>query len=325
MIGRLFFESNLEIFLCSNNYDKIAMLLYNGNSSIINEIGNYFRKEDGDSVSYVPKSRYDTIDSNNPFNSGSGRVTIRVGRLVTKFIKKSVYETYNIVPKDVETFVNLYKSCFNRESTKLEIVEGKDIQKWYLETNYYHSNGNRYGTLWNSCMRQPERNKFMKMYTENPDNKMLVLLTNDGKLLGRALLWDKVYDNLDNEYKFMDRVYTVYDHDINIFKDWARDNGYVHKMEQNARTERYIVSYNSDGKRDARSLELYVKIENHQQKYYPYLDTFKFYDSRYGTFSNNDDSRYEYILVQSNGGLFPPEPEPIVDDDWEEEFVEDDE
>lgn len=321
MFGRLIFDYEFESFLSRNSYDKVAMLLINGNSTIINEIGNYIRREEGDTVSYLPKSRYSKLEFNDPFSDGIGRVTIRIGRFVNKFLKRTTFETYNISPQDLENFVNLYKSYFIRNVLNLSVVEGNDIPKWYLEQNYHQNNGNMFGTLWSSCMRQHERNKFMKLYADNKEAKMLILLADDGKLIGRAILWDKVLDINGVEYKFMDRIYTIYDHDVNVFKKWAKENGYMHKTEQSARSERYVVKYEND-QPVATNMKLYLKLENHKQKYYPYLDTFKFYDPIDGKFSNTDSFSFEYILIQSNGGLIPPDPEP--EEQYDDEYVDED-
>jgi hypothetical protein len=308
MFGRLIFDFELEFFLSRNTYDKIAMLLINGNSSIINEVGNYIKREDSDMVSYLPKSKYSKIESVDPFSNGIGRISIKIGRFITKFLKKITFINYNISPQDVEIFVNLYKSYFFRSGSSMIVVKGSDISKWYLENTYYQNNGNKFGTLWNSCMRQADRNKFMQLYVDNEEVKMLILLADDGKLLGRAILWDKVFDMNNSEYKLMDRIYTVYDHDVNLFKNWAKENEYMHKTEQSSRSERYITKY-EDNNPNSLNMKLFIKLKNHKQKYYPYFDTFKFYDSLSGKFFNNDDSKFEYVLVQSDGELFPPEPE----------------
>lgn len=324
MFGRLIFDFELESFLGRNAYDKVAMLLANGNSSIINECGNYIKREDADFVSYLPKSKFNRLETHDPFSPGIGRVTIKIGRFVNKFLRRATFESYNISPQDLESFVNLYKSYFFRNESNLKIVAGSEILKWYTEDSYHHDNGNRFGTLWNSCMRQSERNKFMKMYADNKDIRMLILLADNGKLLGRALLWDKVFDRDGSEFKFMDRIYTMYDHDVNLFKNWAKENGFVHKMEQSARSERIVIKY-VDGNPVPCNMQLYVTLENHRQNYYPYLDTFKFYDPTHGVFSNSDAYRegfiLEYVLVQSNGDLVPPEPE----DEPEPEYYEEDE
>jgi hypothetical protein len=178
--------------------------------------------------------------------------------------------------------------------------------------------GCRYGTLWNSCMRQKERNSFMELYCVN-DVKMLVSLSEDGKVKSRALLWDKVTDvNSGTEYKFMDRIYSFFDHDVILFKNWAKENGYITKYEQNAKTE---IHFKVNGKHTA--MELKVELPNHEMDYYPYLDTFKYYDNQSGIFYNTPRTPFLYKLVQSNGMMEPEPREPEYDDyddDGEDEF-----
>jgi hypothetical protein len=70
---------------------------------------------------------------------------------------------------------------------------------------------------------------------------MLIFLTDDGKLRSRALLWDEVIDNHGVKYKFMDRIYSIYDHDVYLFKSWAKENGYITKLEQDCYCELEII------------------------------------------------------------------------------------
>jgi hypothetical protein len=286
-------------------------------SGLIKEEGNFVKREDDeiDTLSYLPKSKYEMIkndEGKDPFGDGVGRTKIKVGRFIKRFLTKSAFEEFGLKDTDVEKFVNYYKSYFNYDPEKLIVVEGDDIKKYYLEDNYFRPDGCRYGTLWNSCMRQSERNKFMKLYSVNPV-KMLVLLTDDGKVRARALLWDEVKEfDSDKVYKFMDRIYTVYDHDVDIFKKWASDNGYITKWEQNAKTELYI---DIDGNPERK--HLYVILENHDLSYYPYLDTFKYFNPGRNRFSNSEYYDYSYKLVQSNGQV-ERESEP-EEEFWEEE------
>src|ERR1017187_3097522 len=186
MFDNLIFDFDLETFIRGNSQDKIAMLLFHGTrSSILNMVGNYIKKEDGDSVSYLPKSRYDKIEKHDPYSIGIGRVTLRIGRFARKFLTRDTFERYNISPKDLEIFVNLFKSFYSRDVSNLIVVEGSDILKWYLEHNYYCNSDERFGTLWNSCMRQHERNQYMKLYADSKDIKMVILLSEDSRLLGR--------------------------------------------------------------------------------------------------------------------------------------------
>jgi hypothetical protein len=213
----------------------------------------------------------------------------------------------------IEKFVNLYKSYFSRDISKLKIVEGEEILKYYLEDNYHSLNGNRAGSLWNSCMRQRERNKFMKLYAKNSDKvKMLVFFSDDDKVRARALIWEGVKDHKDStkEYKFMDRIYYYYDHDINFFKDWAKESGYLCKWEQSAKTEMLF----DDGTGSPVIKQLYVMLDEYNLPYYPYLDTFKFFNFDKGRFSNSDSYNFDYILVQSSGAMEREEREPDEDE-----------
>lgn len=327
MFGRLIFDSQLEEFFYKNSYDKIDLLLINGDMNVINEIGNYIKREGDDTVSYLPKSKYDKIinsdgsfTGSDPYSNGIGRVTVRIGRFAAKFLRRSAMVSFNISDRDIEKFVNIYKSYFIRTG-EFKIVEGDEILKWYLEDNYHQIDMNQFGPLWNSCMRQKERNKFMSLYAKNDSIKMLILLDEDQKLLARAILWENAQDDDGNYYKIMDRIYTIYDHDVILFKEWARKNGYLHKTDQSSRSERYITKYNAD-EPISLALNLSVKLENHVLSYYPYLDTFKFYNPFDGLFSNSDESKFKYILVQSNGGLVPPPP-PEPEEDYEEEMIDD--
>jgi hypothetical protein len=318
MYNRLIFDHEMINFLDRRN-DRISQILIHGMSGLIKEEGNFIKRVDGsiDTLSYLPIKKYSVIQNDNnkdPFGDGIGRQTIKIGRFVKKFLSENAFDEFNIKDSDIEKFVNFYKSYFNYDPTKLKIVEGDEIKKYYLEENYFTPSGLKYGSLWNSCMRQKERNKFMNLYALN-DVKMLVLFSDDEKVRARALLWNSVKEfKTDNVYKFMDRIYSVYDHDVDVFKKWANENGYLSKWEQNAKSELFI---DVDGNLERK--HLYVLLENHNMSWYPYLDTFKFYNVNKGRFSNSQNWNYDYTLVQSSGLV---EREPEYDDD---EYEVDDE
>ena len=149
----------------------------------------------------------------------------------------------------------------------------------------------------------------MKLYADNVDKvKMLVFFDDNERIRARALLWDGVRDHNDKDarYKFMDRIYSFYDHDVDFFKDWAKDNGYIAKWEQSAKSER---DFDLGDKVHSR-MSLYVKLENTEQDYYPYLDTFKFYNVDKKRFSSSDGFKFDYVLIQSNGATEREEEEP---------------
>jgi hypothetical protein len=304
MFGKLVFDSEMISFLDHTSENKISMLLLtaNSNNNFLLEEGNFVKRSNFDinCLSYIPKSKYKGIldgDVNDVFSDELDRIRIKIGRFINKFISKDAMQSYGITPVDIEKFGNLYKAYFAKNEDMLSVVSGNDILKWYLDRNYSTPPNFHGTTLWKSCMRYEERNKYMELYTKN-DVKMLIYLTDDGKLRSRALLWDNVYDGEGNRYKVMDRIYSVFEHDVDFFKDWAIKNGYIHRLEQNSKSERVFVK---DGK--SCRLDLRVELDNHHLDFYPYLDTFKFYNPNNGIISNSSYFQYEYVLVQANGEL----------------------
>ncbi len=272
-----------------------------------------------DTISYLPSTKVEYIEANgiDPYSNGIGRVYLKIGRLVSKLCGKNIIDQY-ISNSDIEEFVNQFKSFFDESNRKLTIVEGENIRKAYLDRNYIYPDC---GTLWKSCMRYKERQKFLDIYINNPDIiKMLVMYTNqDGedKVRARALLWE-AEDMVGNKVKVMDRIYTVYDSDVFIFKRWASQHGYITKFYQNAKTQNIFDINNKEV-----IMDLKVILPNHNLGTWPYLDTFPFYDMNTGTFYNHENKHYEHILIQSNGELYPSEPEP-EEPDFENDFEPDD-
>lgn len=293
----------------------IAQILLNGDSKHILLEGNFISKveKEIDMVSFLPVSKFEKVED--VWNKG--RTPMKIGRFLRKFLNEYSIKNYEIDDIQIEKFVNTFKSYFSRDISKLKIVEGVDILKYYQEDSY-HIYGGRYGSLWNSCMRQYERNKFMKLYADNIDKvKMLVFFDDNEKIRARALLWEGVRDHNDKDtkYKFMDRIYSFYDHDVDFFKDWAKENGYITKWEQSAKSERDFDL----GDRVHSRMSLYVKLENTEQDYFPYLDTFKFYNVDKKRFSNADGFKFDYVLIQSNGAVEREEEEPDEEPDWDED------
>jgi len=315
------FSQELILFIDSTqNLCKISDLLrfsIRNSNRIIKFEGDFIKEnpQSCDTISFVPTNKLLGCDG---FNEIKHRTTIKIGRFVNKFFKKEVIKEFQITDQDIEIFVNIFKSYFSTDSNNFKIVEGEEIKKWYLQDNYFTPNGCRYGTLWNSCMRYREKNRYMEIYAKNPDKiKMLVLFGEDGKVKTRALLWESCQDRDGNTHKVMDRIYSIYDHDMIFFKNWALKNGYIHKYEQSARSENIFVTPQNP---DPIRIDLTVKLDNHICDYYPYIDSFKFYSRKLGTLSNSEYFSYKYILVQNDGGLVPKEEEePEYDDqsvDW---------
>jgi len=299
-------------FLASND-NIISRVILNGET----EIGiNYIKSVDSEMISYLPEEkRKDGVD---PFTQ-SNRIKIRIGKLVSKLIPKYINEL-NISNSNIENFVNHYKSWFDTSSLEYRIVEGEEIKKWYLDRNYFTPNGYTIGTLWNSCMRYQERQRFLDLYTLNKNIKMLILTTNvndEIKLRARAILWDDVsvissQEELPEKIKVMDRIYSIFDSDVILLKKWAEQNGYIYKWEQNAKSHAYFNIKNNPVR-----IKCKVNLGNFLLKYYPYLDTFPYFDRNNGDIYNDEYNKYwQFKLVQANGSLYPPEPEPEIEDEF---------
>jgi len=186
---------------------------------------------------------------------------------------------FEITNHDIEIFTNeilsLIKTSKADESSKIEIVEGDEIVKWYNIDNYQ----SKLGKLGNSCMSSPECQGYFKIYTENPDKvKLLILKNKDNKLVGRALLW-----KLDDNTLFMDRVYTAFDSDDNIFINYAIENGYTYRG-----TSMPIVYYKNGEKIPTPKME--CTLDRYTFTEYPYVDTLKYL---------KDNVLYNYVVRPS--------------------------
>jgi hypothetical protein len=204
---------------------------------------------------------------------------------VGKFTKK-IFKDNNIGVSDVtiEKFINIYKATFDFDfnlDQKLELVSGEDIRKWYLETNY----SDRRGQLASSCMRYEKCQKYLDIYVQNPEVCSLLIMYSDAsktKICGRALIWK----NVDGEF-VMDRVYTVNDYDIEVFRKYASSKEWIditknHKV-QKIQLKKGVV-----------------------YDYYPYMDNFYIFNHKEGYLTNSDSNWPSdgYYKLQNTDGSY---------------------
>lgn len=256
------------------------------------------------------KSEGDSIISFKDMRNGKGLVKVKIGRLISnkKFVifNKELEKCGHFI-KDhhVEEFVNSYKNYFEERPVYFKVVEGKEIAKWYYEANYFSDNCIGCGTLWKSCMRQMDKQHFFDIYSQNAKMLLLVLNTKDGeKLVGRALLWDsvEVIRPKGENIKVMDRIYTIFDRDVEKFKNWAVDNGYHYRFKQDSRTrEKFVFREKKEDTEEPKTLFLEINITDEFDKY-PYLDTFPFHASN--RLGNYDHDKWSWYLVQTNGSRY---------------------
>jgi hypothetical protein len=203
-------ESLVAQLLLRKRHDKESLV-----ESPVNFIS--VSSSDRTKLAYLSADRIESIDPS-LYWSSSRRFAVKPGSFVTKLFK-------DIPSKEVEKFSNLYRAQSNKAEFKLSIVDGSKMLTYYHINSYAQERG----TLGASCMKYDNCQDYLGIYTHNSDKvKMLVMLNDEGGLIGRALLW-----NL-NDYKIMDRIYTISDEEFAFqFKKWATDNGYLYKSEQN--------------------------------------------------------------------------------------------
>lgn len=240
-------------------------------------------------ISFYPDKK--SIGVEDPF-SIRGRGQVKVGRFVRAlFSNKPLFKKmqdegfidagYILNDKDIEDFVNLYKSTKEDTKIKFKLVDGSDIKKYYNQENYAYP---EIGNLGSSCMKGNDCEKFFKIYIKNPEVcRLLIYINEDGKILGRALVWKMKESPCGAKY-LMDRVYTNMDSDINKFRQYADENGWMYKwkMDSNMNNSFFFMYKNEFifGK-------VLVKIRKGDFDEYPYLDTLKFLDEDKENISNN--------------------------------------
>jgi len=212
---------------------------------------------------------------------------LKIGKLVTALFTKAGVD---FKPTDVEDFVNRYKSIIKQMREKFDsfkIVKGEEIRKCYNQENYLNTNG----SLGNSCMRYDKCQKFLDIYVNNEDKVSLVVLMKEDKVTGRAILWTD-----ENERKVMDRIYTNNSADEQLFKDFAKANGFWYKKDQNMYDDTPFIGPNGE---EEKYITVYLKPIDHN--YYPYMDSLKFYNPGTGKITNDSNS-YQYNLTDTDGG-----------------------
>lgn len=234
---------------------------------------------------------------------------LRVENTMTRFINLLFPNKYKLNvsreeaakqdrPSDLESFQNIFKAVVEANSKIIKKVNGPDIIHYYNIDNYFK----KIGSLGNSCMNDPHRGAYLKMYSKNPNIvEMLILYPEDirDKIIGRALLW-----KLPNGRYFMDRVYTAESSDEYMFIEYAKSKGYYYKSSQTYGTDYDFI----DGKTGNRErINVEIELENTDFDKFPYLDTLQYYNLKTHILTNDrsivtpDDN---WIICVDTGGGF---------------------
>lgn len=298
--------------LLMNNF--IAYVLKNGYDMF--DSSSYIEIEGEDIISFIPDDKMSRLYKEYKKNGGEKdferwsfsddnaemfytkhRTNIKIGRFLTKIFNnkknkesidfaltlfKKIKPDFELnLNKEIESFVNIAKAIYKQTNdkqlySKISLVSGEDIRKFYLEENYHFVKG----SLGRSCMRGEEQQDFLDIYVDNSEICQMLVMKEGEKIIMRALLW-----TLESGKKYLDRIYATNESDAIIFMNYAKEQGWS--------------MYNSDFKNNKQVLSLKIKWLYDE---YPYMDTFRFLDADNLTI-NTFSQKGMYDLTNQDGTI----------------------
>lgn len=292
-----------------NSAEDVGYLTFHPMSKAIEKIKKtYSANEDEDNkdpldIQANPNKKYHDTIYNNEVN-GRTYLSIYTGNKnvikIGKFIKKLLPLTTN---EQIEDFVNELKAVQDNLKEKIEMVSGDEIAKWYKSENCHSG-----GSLSNSCMLNKD---FFDIYTQNPESVNLLIMKSGDKIVARALVWKlkTVSPQLGFTY-YMDRVYSVRDHQVKVMMAFAEKKGWAYRNLGGV-WERGVIY---QGKKHD-DVKMSVQIKKLKYEKYPYMDTFSRYDYVTGELWNDMDKNKRtrgHILTSTQGDFREGEPRGLI-------------
>lgn len=278
--------------------------------------------EDDDYYSFI-SARLNDLPisfSDNIYNTDIGnlyskdRDSIRLSRAINKISKQQ------FTPSEIDLFSRKVIAKLNKDANVFKLLTGEDIGIWYDSSLYAQNKG----SLGGSCMKNKSAS-FFSLYNKNIDVcSMLILLDDEEKLIGRALVWKLKTHNhsqAPKELYFMDRQYVNDETDVQRFINYANEKGWAYKT-SNSYSGLKGVTYKESNEMTNMEVEI---IAGYYDKY-PYMDTFRTYDPSQGILFNSDGEGVGdgyYILDSTSGGytgaslgIYCEYDDEYVDDDY---------
>lgn len=291
-------EKLKDILVEIKDTSEIAKMLLDGvpQENLVKDFVDYISISESDptKISYLNQERIEIVNRlGEDIWKSPKRYHCKPGGFVQKIFK-------GINSKSIEIFSNQYKSHLYEKQFQFKLVSGDEIAQNYIYSSYQNQNG----SLGASCMKYDKCLSYFNIYQKNDIVKMLVMSSHNGFVMGRALLWD--FQSNGKSWKIMDRIYTIRDEDYShFFKKWAISNGYLWKEYQNWSNTLQFIENGSE----SREIKLDIQLKNWKFDYYPYLDTFKWFDSELGTLHNyipnhfkSDDPRFQLLTLPDGKG-----------------------
>lgn len=246
---------------------------------------------DGKSLSYLTSDRISMLaETEDPYTSKKRYEPKKPGSTLMKIINK-------ISTKEVELFVNAFKSEIERKSKKLKMVtiKGESFIKGYSNSIYKkNEDGIVAGELGGNCMAHENRQGLLKMYLKADNVELLLLVEDNDELFptayGRALLWTTTTGE-----RVIDRVYTIKREEyFDYFLDYGMRNDFYVRETGTHNSSR---TFYKNGEVVVKYFEVEIPKGIEQ---YPYMDTFKFFTKDGLRLTNNDEVN-DKILITNDG------------------------
>jgi len=274
---------------------KIAKMLYN--YEVSNDEVDYL---DFDllatyaSLSFLPDGKISAaMKTGERIYESRYRQSAKLGKILNKILVAP--EGESIKDADIKEFVELFQSTILNPNYEIEVVSGIDMLPFYLDTNYVPAPNSELGK---SCMRHKKCQKWLDMYTSNPNLSMLIA-KQDGKLAARSLIWgnlslhpslkghhgNKILEQMGKteNLSMLDRVYAINPLAKSTLVKWGRDN--CDLVHHTPKTPDYftIVGHDSD---ERQACYVTQPLQKYQFYYYPYVDTLCYFNRREMRLSN---------------------------------------
>ena len=219
---------------------------------------------------------------------------VGVGRFVRAILKNA---NIQFKESEIEDFVYKYRAEIAKLGdvfARFQILKGEDIRKYY----HFEKYENEKGTLGSSCMRYDRCQRYLDIYVKNPEQCNLVVLMSDEKddsICGRAILWTDVEGR-----RIMDRIYTNRTQDEQLFKEFAKKEGFYCKRNQNMSEDEPFISPET-GEQESINTKIELSVKSYD--YFPYMDSFKyFYEGSQSYLTNSTRFGYDFELTDTDGG-----------------------
>jgi hypothetical protein len=247
----------------------------------------------------------------------TARNPLRLGRMARAILTAG---SVDFTDHELSQFVEQFTATFDFAANALrqfDIVSGDDIHKWYDSVRYTRGGG----SLNNSCMSSASRSK-LAIYCNNSNVSLVILYDDEGEIIdgvyqsnkikGRAILWKDC--NINGEIAtFMDRIYTSYESDTELFKQFAEKEGFFFKTNQG-----YGGQSISNGTRTIDRPVIICSLNESDLSSYPYMDTMCYVDIDNDKCSNDSDNlegRHRYCQDTGGGSEGPGDEDADRDDD----------